>query len=133
MRYLVDSSALIALAEPKDDHHASATRFVGRLEPTESLLLSDYVFDETVTWLRRRGGHRVACEFGDLLRSSSFAKILRLEAVDAEEAWSIFRRYKDKELSFTDCTNVALARRLAIAAIFAFDEDFRHVGLKVVP
>jgi hypothetical protein len=50
-----------------------------------------------------------------------------------DEAWKLFRLYKDKSLSFTDCTTIALARNMGIIRVFAFDDDFKWVGLETVP
>ena len=41
-------------------------------------------------------------------------------------AKTIFRQFKDKKLSFTDCTSFALINHFDIDAVFAFDEHFRY-------
>jgi predicted nucleic acid-binding protein len=57
-----------------------------------------------------------------------------LSADDLESAWQFFRRYQDKDWSFTDCTSKAVLERLGIATAFAFDQHFRQFGsVTVVP
>ena len=45
---------------------------------------------------------------------------------------SIFCRYKDKELSFTDCTSFAIMEKFGIKNAFAFDEDFDKMEYMVL-
>ncbi len=46
---------------------------------------------------------------------------------------SIFRRYDDKNFSFTDYISFALMKRLNLEAALAFDEHFTKFGLLRVP
>ena len=51
-----------------------------------------------------------------------------------EQAWEIFRRFRDKDWSFTDCTSKVVVEELGIAAAFAFDQHFRQFGsVRVLP
>jgi predicted nucleic acid-binding protein len=45
-----------------------------------------------------------------------------------EQAWALFRRFDDKEFSFTDCTSIALMRSLALREALAFDGHFTQAG-----
>lgn len=123
----------MALAVPRDRDHARARAELEHVRPGEALLTSDYVFDETVTRLRKRIGHDVAVAVGDAIRTSTIARLVDVEPSDVDRAWELFRKYRDKELSFTDCTTFVLAQRLRARAIFAFDDDFVKLGLRVVP
>ncbi len=123
----------MALALRRDAHHPAAKRYMEHLPAGVTLVTSDYVLDETLTRLRRVAGHPTAVRVGEALRGSSLARLLDVEREDIEEAWDLFRRFDDKELSFTDCTIIAMVRRLAVDAVFAFDEDFQRAGLKTVP
>jgi len=50
-----------------------------------------------------------------------------------EGAWGFFRKYRDHELSFTDCTSFAAMRKYGIREAFTFDEDFSKAGFEIVP
>lgn len=51
MRIFVDTGAWIALADKHDQHHQTAQTLYGIIQKNNSsLLITDYVFDETVTW-----------------------------------------------------------------------------------
>jgi len=60
-------------------------------------------------------------------------RILDVDAATRQEAWEIFVKYADKDLSFTDCTSVAIMRQGAIANAFTFDEHFRQLGFVMIP
>ena len=50
-----------------------------------------------------------------------------------KQAESLFLHHKDKERSFTDCTSLAIAKRLGIDEVFGFDRHFEQMGLRRVP
>lgn len=129
----VDTSAWVALAVEGDEFHRRAKAFLDGLQPGTPLFTSDYVFDETITRVRRLGGHRPAVRVGEIMRGSSIAQILGVTADDLDRAWHVFRKHEDKELSFTDCTSVAVMERLKVRTVFAFDEDFRKLGYALKP
>jgi len=50
-----------------------------------------------------------------------------------EKAWLIYRTFKDKEWSFTDCTSYVLMKNLSINTGVSFDEHFKQFGFKTLP
>ncbi|OGP28897.1 MAG: twitching motility protein PilT [Deltaproteobacteria bacterium GWA2_57_13] len=56
------------------------------------------------------------------------AKVERIIETDFRAAWEVFRQYRDKEWSFTDCTSKVIMERLGIAQAFAFDTHFEEFG-----
>lgn len=129
----VDTSAWVALIVEGDEHHERAKKFLSELEPSRALITTDDVFDETITRIRRLAGHRIAVRAGELIRASALAQIVPVTPDDFERAWSVFRKHEDKVLSFTDCTSVAVMERMRIRTVFAFDEDFKKLGLDLRP
>ena len=126
----VDTSAFFALADRTDRFDSLAVRF---LERNEGLLVtSNLVVYETITLIRMRLGHEPAMRFGRRLLDEEITPTIRLTMSDEREAWSIFRRYGDKRLSFVDCTSFILMKRYGIPGAFAFDDDFRQVGPWIV-
>ncbi len=43
----------------------------------------------------------------------------------------LFKKYDDKDLSFTDCTSFALMKRLKVQTAFTFDGHFQQVGFMI--
>lgn len=128
----VDTGAWFASVVPSDSDHAAAVRWLS--ENTESLLTTDYVIDETLTLLQRRGEITRARSLGEQFFNGTLATIYYLTEADIAQAWETFRRFTDKEWSFTDCASKIVIEKLNIKSAFAFDHHFRQFGIvNVVP
>ena len=130
-RVFVDTGAWYALIDAKDPDHSAVAACLG--QHGGRLATSNFVFDETVTLLRYRLGHRSARACGEALLAGGIAPVFRVTPADEARAWEIFARYRDKGFSFTDCTSFALMKRLGIASAVALDEDFRAFGILCLP
>jgi predicted nucleic acid-binding protein len=132
MKLFVDTSAWLALNDKNDQYHRKAVSMSSAIKRQKiELITSEYIFDESITLIRYRVSHKAAVIFGDSLLNSG---IVRIEDVTNEirvKAWDIFKRYGDKELSFTDCTSFVLMKDLSLHKAFTFDEHFRHIGFEV--
>ena len=128
----VDTGAWFAAFVPNDADHAAAD---GWLEAnTEILVTTDYVIDELLTLLKIRGEFQRARRLGVSLFAEEIAQITWVMPGDVRRAWDIFRRYRDKDWSFTDCVSRVVMQRLRIRVAFAFDDHFRQFGtVTVVP
>lgn len=128
----VDTGAWFALTVPGDRDHDAANEWLQT--NNQSLLTTDYVVSETLTLFRARGQYKSAIDMGKGLLSGKFASIEHVTTRDFESAWQIFKRFDDKDWSFTDCTSRVVMQRLGIQTAFAFDDDFRQFGtVEVVP
>lgn len=126
----VDSSAWFAVYSRRDVNHAAAARTIRSFR--EQLLTPDFVIDETLTLLRARGEQRRAFAFGNRVIEGGEVKIVTISEQDFADAWGIFRKFDDKEWSFTDCTSLVVMQRLGIQRAFAFDDHFRQFGTVTV-
>lgn len=134
MRLFVDTSAWYALYNDMDDYHRQTSAFLQELVGQRSWLFSsDYVFDETVTLLRARLGHKKAADFGQWIGQSELVKMLDVDHKVREAAWEMFVRYDDKDFSFTDCTSFVLMRQLRLTDAFALDDHFEQMGFVMWP
>ena len=133
MRLFVDTGAFIALQDASDSHHAAATEFFGATPPAARWLTSNFVVDETITFLRRRVGHAAAAAYADSMLKTRLFDVVSVDPAVERSAVEVFKRYKDKELSFTDCVTIALVRSLRLDGVFGFDSDFISVGLRLFP
>ena len=132
MKVFVDTSAWIALNDKSDQYHnrAAAKSLEIKRQKVE-LITSEYIIDESITLIRYRVSHYAAVIFGDALFNSSIVKIIDVKDEDRLKAWEIFKKYEDKELSFTDCTSFAIMEKLKLHKAFTFDEHFKKVGFEV--
>ena len=128
----VDTSAWYALIDTRDQQHQRAIEW--HRENTEQLLTTDYVIDETLTLLTRRGGKAEAIALGESLFGGGLAELFFLDHRDVADTWEVFRHSEDKAWSFTDCSSYVVMRRLGITTAFAFDDHFGQFGtITVVP
>ena len=126
----VDTSAFFALADRTDRFHPVAVEFMRHHEGL--LVTSNLVIYETLTLIRMRLGFEPAVRFGRRLFDEAITPCLRVTTKDESNAWTLFRRYRDKRFSFVDCTSFVLMERCGIRTAFAFDDDFRQLHKWIV-
>ena len=134
MRFVfVDTSAWVALKHKADSLYQPATN-VNRLLLTSGTryVTSNFVLDEAYTLLRMRAGHHIAVELGEEIAQSKLITIVRVSEVLEAQAWTIFKRYADKEFSFTDCTSFAIMRERNISEAFTSDHHFQQFGYQIL-
>jgi predicted nucleic acid-binding protein len=132
MKLFVDTSAWLALNDKNDQHHSEAvSRSAAIRKQKIALITSEYIVDESITIIRYRVSHRAAVVFGDSLMSSTILTIADITDEERFKAWVLFKKYGDKELSFTDCTSFALMMKLGLQKAFAFDNHFRQLGFQL--
>lgn len=140
MTALVDTGVLYA------DHDTDATRHDAASDALDAVYdgefghpyVSDYVFDEALTLTRKRtGSHAAAMQLSDRLRGREqyprVYEILHVSTAVFSDAITVFERYDDQALSFTDATSVALIDRHGIDAVLSFDDDFDGVVTRIDP
>jgi hypothetical protein len=127
MGALLDTSFIFAFFNKKDEYHETAHKIMQRLKEGSfgKLFLPDYVFDEFVTLAGAHLRFDLAAELGQALLDSDKVEIVATDRAEFDTAWDLFRHYK--ELSFTDCTLVAIAKHFGIDRIVSFDSDFDRV------
>ncbi len=136
-RVFIDTSAWIALMVANDHHHEKAALcFSELIRVAASFITTEYILDETITRIKYDVSHRKALKFLDVIKRAEESGHLSLHRIDDllwNESVQIFRKYSDKMLSFTDCTSCAVAKKLKIDTIFAFDSDFLYMGFSLIP
>lgn len=137
MRLFLDSSAFIARARREDRYHRAASdTFAGISRgdlPYRRQYTSNYVIDETATFLVYEAGARVALEVLRRIRSSPTLQILHVSEEVESAADRVFERFAPSRVSYTDCTTKVLIERESIDAVFSFDRDMETLGLTRIP
>ena len=138
MILFVDSSAYIAYYNKRDRNHARAVSLVERIRKREFgptiIYTSDYIFDEVVTAvLLLTRNKNLAIRIGEAIRSSEITRIIKVSDDIFQEAWEMFKKYKDKLWSFTDCTSFVIMKRKGIRTAFTFDEHYKEAGFIMIP
>lgn len=124
---LVDTSALVALANRHDDNHEYARQIWQGMQTEKCRpLTTNILVIETHTLLLIRSHHTVARAW---LRSQPFPEEWVTEQ-DYQKAKMLIARYQDKDFSLADATSFAVMERLRIQWAFTFDEHFAQYGFK---
>jgi predicted nucleic acid-binding protein len=130
---IADTSGLYALVDRNDPHHVQAASFLRSRASDQILLVSNHIFDETMTVVKARLGMRVALQLGLRLRNSRFVETVIFSPVEEQKTWRIFSQYADKDWSYTDCACLVLAKQRELHQAFSFDHHFAQMGLTMVP
>ncbi len=129
-----DTSFFYACLDPKDANHARARLLVAESASAGTTWCTTWdIISETVTLLRYRHNAQAALAFlSDVkpeLHIVPYGDRLR------DEAELMFRTYaRDHRLSFCDAISfIVVTSLLDHVPCFTFDEDFRRLGLTVLP
>ena len=107
-----DSAGWLAMYDERDKYHLAAKQsFSALLAQPVTFLVTDYVIAETLTLMQGRLGHRKTVAFGEWLLKAPQVQQVRLDVDLWNEAWYLFKKYDDKEFSFTDCASFVVMRR----------------------
>ena len=126
----VDTGFFIAIVNKDDDFHDDAVKNYTALKKVLNqtrLVFTDYVFDEVMNGLKSQGiSTEEIAKFGDGLLQSKYYHMYPVSDPIFRSAWAMFKKYKDKEWSFTDCTSFAVMQELGIVFHLSFDEHFNQ-------
>ena len=125
MAIFIDSSVFCAYANVRDVHHKNAQKIMENIisGKHENGITTDYVFDETVTVIRRKANSKTAIEIGKFLLDSEIF-IAKVDSLVFQTSWELFQSH---ELSFTDCSSIAFMNLFDINKIATFDKDFKNI------
>lgn len=130
----VDTGGWMACADRADPAHVACTAARdATLEAGRILVTTDFVVDETLTLIRFRLGLAAAKAWWQQIDGSVRLRWERVENDRFERARNLFFQYRDKDLSFTDCTSIAVMRELKLKTVITTDRHFHQVGFDVLP
>ena len=112
----------------KDENHEKALKIRDNIINGKfgKIIISDYIFDETVTTtFYKTKNLDKAVLVGQALMN--VAEILKVEEETLEKSWKIFMEQKETKFSFTDCTILALMKENGIKNLATFDKDFKKI------
>src|SRR5258708_1319925 len=134
MKLFVDTAAWYALYDGRvEQHQAAKGLFDGLVHRHVTFFVTDYIIDETLTLISGRPWHAKAVACGEWLLRSPLVKVVRIEPARRDEAWEMFRGYRDKDFSFTDCTSFVVMHEHKLVDAFTFDHHFEQMGFQMWP
>lgn len=133
-RLFCDTSFFYACFDPQDvNHHRAEDLSAEAAESGSALYVTWDIVSETLTLLRYRRSYRAALTFLSEIKPD--LHIVNYGDSVRAEAEQIFRRYgREHKLSFCDAVSfVVVTTLLNDVPSLVFDEDFRALGLTVIP
>ncbi|MBI2078066.1 MAG: PIN domain-containing protein [Euryarchaeota archaeon] len=126
-----DTSAWIALHEPRDSNHKAAkARLEGLMAAQDVLVVGWHTLVELADGLARHYGQkRAALELERLVSSPR----VRIEPSEGHvgPARELFKARPNWGVDLSDCLSFALMRARSISRVFTYDDDFRKAGFQV--
>lgn len=131
MAVLIDTSAVFALLDEDDAHHARSIRALGLLKgTTDELVVHSFVLSECIALLQGRLGPAAVRRF-----ARTIAPILSVVWVDPElydRGLSAMLASGRRTVSLVDHVSFILMHDLGIRTAFAFDQDFADQGFELL-
>ncbi|MDQ7064719.1 MAG: PIN domain-containing protein [candidate division KSB1 bacterium] len=125
----VDTSGWVAFLHKKDLWHREVKAVIEAYIRSEHVLVtSNFILDETITMLRKRIPLDTLIKFVENLARSSYCNFVEVDRELWNLAWGIFKQYRDKQFSFTDCTSFAIMREMGIDEAISLDRHFDQMG-----
>ena len=122
----IDSSVFIASVRTSEAKHSRAVELIrSALESGETVVTTDHIIDETLTYLKKKEGKQVAYLAGRNIFSES--KLQIEYASPSRNLSSLELLGKIEGLSFCDALTIIVSKELAITKICSFDADFDKI------
>ena len=130
----VDSDAFVALTKEDDSNHKKAKDiFLELQDKPVTFVTSNYVFSEVATVLSQKVDHKTAVAYINNMKSQDCVFIVeRITEKTEEAATQIFIKQTSKNVSFVDCTNIALIGEKHMDGIFSFDDDYKRNRIQLI-
>lgn len=136
-KLFVDTSAWVAMTDRRDSYHASAVAFNQEIARQVTLVVSDYILDETYTLLLNNTGYDLTVKFKqklDVLIQQGIVELIWITPAITKPSWRIFEQFnRDQQWSFTDCTSYVVMKNHGITEVFTLDHHFSQMGFNRRP
>lgn len=129
----VDTAALIALGNRRDDFHAQAQAVKQELIKTgREFLTTSLVIVELCNAFSSSGFRSTAVQLVEGIHQSTRWTVVDVDRELMAAGFDLYKRMADKEWGLVDCIGILVAGRLKITEIFTTDHHFEQAGLQVL-
>jgi len=129
MVVFLDTGFILAIRNYDDINHTKATEIMREClsDKYGRIIVSDFVFDETVTLtLVRTHNKSLVKDIGNYILNSPRIILLHLSETEFLATWELFLKYFENGLSFTDCSLLVLGKLFESNVYIAtFDRHFK--------
>ncbi len=133
MKVFIDTSAFISYFIKQDTHHTeTATKYQLYRQKKATLLTSDYVLCELLTWFNAKYHKSIVEKLIILLQrmeDEGEINVLYIDKATAKKAQHILVKFSEHKISFTDATSYVLYKDFSLDEVFTLDNDFKKMRL----
>lgn len=130
MRYLIDTSFMVGLANPKDKYYKEANNIFEKISENgnSEVFISDYVIDEFLNIVLKGRTIQDVIDWGSILLSEEIANIAYCNQEIIKSAWKLLQGEKNerKPLNFTDCVVFVKSKLLKCNEILTFNDRLKN-------
>lgn len=133
MQVYFDTSAILAITDPREGRHQEAAKIAaGLAKEGARFVVGWHTLFEFADGYGDEHGQAAASRELDRLVASSRVRVVSSEA-HAQAARTLLRERPNWDVDLSDCLSFVLMREHGIRRVFTFDSDFRKAGFEVVP
>lgn len=131
MKVFIDTGAFIAYFIKQEKYHDDVVRKYKLYRQQKSTLLtSDYILDELLTWFCAKQNKQILEKLVLALQKMVDKQELKVLSVDQavfKKALDVLIKFSEHRISFTDATSYILYKDFALDEVFTLDDDFRKI------
>ena len=127
-RILVDTSYLLAIANPRDPLHDVAVAASAEAE-SAGLIVTNLVIVEVLNYFSGRGARlrALAAEMADAMATSGSVTHCSVDSY-FQGAFALYRQSEDKDWSFRDCLSFVVMQDFGVREALTYDRNFEQAG-----
>ena len=122
----IDTSFFCAFYNDKDSQFKKSLSHIDILN-THNIYTSNFILLESYTVISQRVSKQIAVEFGETIKNVSKIKIIEIDNSLELDTWEIFKIVQNKNMSYVDCSTIAVMKENSIKQILTFDKHFQKL------
>lgn len=131
MKVFIDTGAFIAYFIKQEKYHEDVVRKYKLYRQQKSTLLtSDYILDELLTWFCAKQNKQILEKLVLALQKMVDQQELKVLTVDQavfKKSLDVLIKFSEHRISFTDATSYILYKDFSLDEIFTLDDDFKKI------
>ena len=129
-KIFADADYWVAILNPREQLHRKAKSASASLAK-DRLVTSEMVLTEMLAFYSNKGGRLrdSAVTLVKRMRQNPNVTIVPQTSAQFQEALALYKQYRDKEWSLTDCASILIMREESITDALSHDQHFEQAGL----
>lgn len=131
MKVFIDTSVFIAYFVKQEEYHDDVVyKYKFYRQQNATLLTSDYIFDELMTWFCAKQSKQILEKlvfYIQKMQDLGEIKVLSVDQSVFKKAQDTLLKFSEHKISFTDATSYVLYKDYSLDEVFTLDDDFKKI------